>query len=461
MASWAIGSSLAALAGIMLVSVVGLDYYNLTFLVIAAFAAAMLGRLQSLPLTFVGALALGLFQSYAVGYGPQGQLLQGLQTSLPTFMLFVILIFVPQVRLRVGQVKGIVAANVPSGRRALNAAGGFAVVIMLIVPLLSATNTQRLGIALAYGVTMLSLVLLTGYGGYVSLAQLSFVGVGAAVVAKMNTTSPVAVVMAVVVAAAVGALVALPVLRLTGLYLALATLAFGQLMDKLVFQANFMFGFNGSVNAKRMSLFGITLGSPTGSSAAYVVLMAVVFAGVGIGILVLRRGPIGRLLIAMRDSQAACGTLGLNMRWFRVGLFSASAGIAGLAGAMLAGLRGSISAQDFQTFQSLLVLLLAVVAGVTTVSGAFLGGVLLMLLPVLQATFPSAAGLVFLVVGFGAIMLGRDPNGLANLFYRTVRTVAPQIPWLQRWQQDPAPVEPVQAELASITEGQVAGHGAA
>ena len=127
------------------------------------------------------------------------------------------------------------------------------------MPLLGATNTQRLGIALAYGISMLSLVLLTGYGGYVSLAQLSFVGVGAAVVAKMNTTSPMAVVMAVVIAAAVGALVALPVLRLTGLYLALATLAFGQLMDKLVFQANFMFGFNGSLNAKRMSLFGITL----------------------------------------------------------------------------------------------------------------------------------------------------------------------------------------------------------
>jgi branched-chain amino acid transport system permease protein len=468
MASWATGSSLAGLAGIMLVSVVGLDYYNLTFLVIAAFAAAMLGRLQSLPLTFLGALALGLFQSYAVGYGPQGQLLQGLQTSLPTLMLFVILIFVPQVRLRVGQVKGIVAANVPSARRALNAAGGFAVAIMLFVPLLDATNTQRLGIALAYGITMLSLVLLTGYGGYVSLAQLAFVGVGAATVAKMNTTSPFAVLMAVLIAAAVGALVALPVLRLTGLYLALATLAFGQLMDKLVFQANFMFGYNGSITAKRMSLFGITLGSPTGSSAAYVVLMAVVFTAVGLGILMLRRGPIGRLLIAMRDSQAACGTLGLNMRWFRVGLFSASAGIAGLAGALLAGLRGSVSALDFQTFSSLLVLLLAVVAGVTTITGAFLGGVMLMLLPVLQATFPSAAGLVFLVVGFGAIMLGRDPNGLANLFFRMVRTVAPRIPMLQRWQQAPdpegarPPSDLVQAEmLQSVTEGQVAGHGVA
>ena len=116
MLSWAIGSSLAALAGVLLVSTVGLDYYNLTFLVINSFAAAMLGRLSSLPLTYVGAIVLGLLIEYSRGYVHGGQLIEnGLQTSLPTVMLFAILIFVPQVRLRVGQVKGILAANVPSG----------------------------------------------------------------------------------------------------------------------------------------------------------------------------------------------------------------------------------------------------------------------------------------------------------------------------------------------------------
>ena len=116
MASWAIGSSLASLAGILLVSYVGLDYYQLTFLVINAFAAAMLGRLQSLPLTFVGAIVLGLGQAYVVGYLPTSNLLNGLQAALPAFLLFVVLIFVPQVRLRVGQIKGILAAPVPSDR---------------------------------------------------------------------------------------------------------------------------------------------------------------------------------------------------------------------------------------------------------------------------------------------------------------------------------------------------------
>jgi branched-chain amino acid transport system permease protein len=459
MLSWAIGSSLAALAGVLLVSTVGLDYYNLTFLVINSFAAAMLGRLSSLPLTYVGALVLGLLIEYSRGYVHGGQLIEnGLQTSLPTVMLFVILIFVPQVRLRVGQVKGILAANVPSGRRALSAAGGLLVVALVVLQFLDATNSQRFGIAIADGLAMLSLVLLTGYGGYVSLSQLTFVGIGAAVVAKMHTTSPLAIVFAVLIAAAVGAVVALPVLRLTGLYLALATLAFGQLMDKLVFQADFLFGYGGTLQAKRLSLLGYDFDS----TPAYVMLMVAVFAAVGLGILALRRGPIGRLLIAMRDSPAACGTLGLNQRWFRVALFSASAGVAGLAGGLLAGLNGIVSPADFQVLQSLPFLLVAVVAGVTSISGALVGGVLLMLLPVIQATIPSLSGLVFLVIGFGAVMLGRDPNGLVNLLFKGFRLAEPRLPLPARLRGLTAAAPAVDMSAPEpVVERQVAGHGVA
>jgi branched-chain amino acid transport system permease protein len=145
--------------------------------------------------------------------------------------------------------------------------------------------------------------------------------------------------------------------------------------------------------------------------------MAGFFVLMALALLLLRRGVLGRLLIAMRDSPAACGTLGLDLRWFRVGLFGLSAGMAGLAGALFAGLRGTIGAADFQLFNSLPLLLLAVVFGVTSVTGAALGGVGLMLLPVLQSSRPELAGLVFAVLGFGAVALGRDPNGLANLLF--------------------------------------------
>jgi branched-chain amino acid transport system permease protein len=462
MLSWAIGSSLAALAGVLLVARTGLDYYSLTFLVISSFAAAMLGRLSSLPLTYVGAIVLGLMVGYSQ-YVHGSQLIEtGLQSSLPTLMLFGILIFVPQVRLRVGQVKGILAANVPPARRAFAAAAGLVLLTVVVLPLLDVTNTQRFGIAMTYAIVMLSLVLLTGYGGYVSLSQFTFVGVGAAVACKMDTTSPMAIVLAVLISAAVGALVALPVLRLTGLYLALATLAFGQLMDNLVFQANFMFGFGGILHAKRVSLLGYDFDD----TSAYVFFMVVVFVLLGIGLLALRRGPVGRLLIALRDSPAACGTLGLNQRWFRVAVFSLSAGIAGLGGALLAGLNRFAAPQDFLTLQSLPLLLVAVVAGVTSVSGAFVGGMLLMLLPVIQATVPSLSGLVFLLIGGGAIMLGRDPNGLVNLFFRGIRLAQPRIPLPARLRPASAAAPSAVAvydadELDNIPESQVAGHGVA
>jgi branched-chain amino acid transport system permease protein len=454
MASWAIGSSLAALAGILLVSVVQLNYYDLTFLVINAFAAAMFGRLQSLPLTYVGAIVLGLGQTYVGGYLPTSNLLIGFRDALPTIVLFIVLIFVPQVRLRVGQIKGILAAPVPSRRRSWETAVVLVIGCTVLAQLLSETNLLRFGNALAFAIVMLSLVLLTGYGGYVSLAQLSFMGIGAAVVCKMDTSSPLALVLAALIAAAVGAIVALPVLRLTGLYLALATFAFAQLMDKLVFQADFMFGFNGSLNAQRTAIFGLHFDS----TASYIFLMSLVFALISVGLLVLRRGPVGRVLIAMRDSPAACGTLGLNQRWFRVALFSVSAGIAGVGGGLYAGLRGTVSTLDFQALSGLLLLLLAVVCGVTSMTGALLGGVLLMLLPVLQSQFPTLGGLEFLIIGIGAVSLGRDPNGLANLIFGAGRSIIRRVGGRDAaGTRAEAHAEPVRHD----SEQQVVGHGVA
>jgi len=411
--SWAIGISLAALAGILLTPVIGLSYFDLTLLVINAYAAAMLGRLTSLPWTFVGAMGLGILQSFAVAYLPTEGALAGLRAVVPALFLFGVIIAMPQAQLRIGQVKGIVSAPLPSMSRTLACGAGLLAVVAVLASAMSDANLLLAGTAATYAMVMLSLVLLTGYGGHVSLAQFTFAGVGALAYAKLDEPNLYGLLMSALIAAGVGALVALPVLRLTGLYLALSTLAFGVLMDKLVFQAGFAFGFNGTLTAQRLSLLGTSISSTSG----YVVVMAAFFVLMAIALLLLRRGVLGRLLIAMRDSPAACGTLGLDLRWFRVGLFGLSAGMAGLAGALFAGLRGTVGAADFQLFNSLPLLLLAVVFGVTSVTGAALGGIGLMLLPVLQSSRPELAGLVFAVLGFGAVALGRDPNGLANLLF--------------------------------------------
>lgn len=415
--SWAIGVSLAALAGVLLVSQVGLDYYALTLLVINAYAAAMLGRLQSLPMTFAGAMALGLATSYASGYLPTEGTLNSVRNVIPALFLFLVIVLMPQAQLRIGQVKGIVSAPLPSTARSLGWGAALLLAVALVASSFADSDLLLVGTAATYAMVMLSLVLLTGYGGHVSLAQLTFAGVGALAYAKLEEPNLYGLFLASVIAAGVGALVALPVLRLTGLYLALSTMAFAYLMDKMVFQADVAFGFNGTLPAERMSVLGATISSTGG----YVVLMAVFFVLTALALLLLRRGPVGRLLVAMRDSPAACGTLGLDLRWFRVALFGLSAGMAGMAGALYAGLRQTVGAADFQFFNSLPLLLLAVVFGVTSVTGATLGGIGLMLLPVMQSDHPSIAGLIFAVIGFGAVAAGRDPNGLANHLFRLGR----------------------------------------
>ncbi|WP_372728919.1 inner-membrane translocator [Nocardioides sp.] len=443
--AWAIGISLAALAGILLTPYIGLNYYDLTLLVINAYAAAMLGKLKSLPLTFVGAMGLGILQSFAVAYLPSQGSLAGVRAVVPALFLFAVIVLMPQAQLRIGQVKGIVSAPQPSARQAFGWGAALLVLVALMSTSMSTGNLLLVGTAATYAMVMLSLVLLTGYGGHVSLAQFTFAGVGALAYAKLDSPTLFGLAMAALIAAGVGALVALPVLRLTGLYLALSTLAFGVLMDKMIFQADYAFGFNGTLEARRLSVFGRAIESTGG----YVLVMVVFFVLMAFGLLALRRGTLGRLLIAMRDSPAACTTLGLNMRWFRVGLFGLSAGMAGLAGALFAGLRGTIGANDFQFFNSLPLLLLAVVFGVTSVTGATLGGIGLMLLPVTQSAQPEIAGLIFAILGFGAVALGRDPNGLANLLFglghrldrRFGLRAAVRIPSRSRNSEDPGAVE--------------------
>jgi branched-chain amino acid transport system permease protein len=414
--AWAVGTSLAALAGILLTPVIGLQYYDLTLLVISAYAAAMLGKLTSLPMTYVGAMALGLAQSYVVGYLqyiPFGNDITGLPAVIPTVFLVIVLVLLPQAPLRIGQVKGLVSAPVPSFGKAGIWGGGLVLLSMALAFGLADSDLLLVGTAATYGIVMLSLVLLTGYGGHVSLAQFTFAGVGAVAYSRLDQPNLFGLVLAALIAAAVGAIVAIPVLRLTGLYLALATLGFAQLMDKLVFQTSLAYNIGNPLSAERLSVLGLKF-SGTGE---YTVLMTVFLVLIAIGVIAVRRGRLGRMLVAARDSQAACGTLGLDLRWMRIGLFAASAGIAGLGGALYAGLRGTTVSADFMYFQSLLLLAMAVIWGVTSVTGAVLGGIFMMYLPVAQSDHPSIAGLLFVLLGVGAVIVGRDPNGLANKLF--------------------------------------------
>ncbi|WP_241684210.1 ATP-binding cassette domain-containing protein [Actinomadura sp. J1-007] len=254
--------------------------------------------------------------------------------------------------------------------RALAGAAGVVAAAGALAAALPAGQVRVVALGLVFGIVALSTVLLTGCGGQISLAQLGVAGVGAVAAARMGGGSPAALVAASGAAAVAGALAAPAAPRLNGLRLAFATLAFGALMEAAVFRTGLAFGRDGALEAHGLSVAGLRLGSERG----YLVLSAVVFAVVGTALAALRRGPYGRLVLALRDSPAACAALGLNVRLARVALFAVAAGIAGLAGALLGGLRGNVSASGFSALGGLALLLLAVACGATSVTGAAIGG---------------------------------------------------------------------------------------
>ena len=407
--SWALGSSLAALAGILLAPVLQLNVQALTLLVVNAYAAAMVGRLRSVPLTFVGAMVLGLIESYAVGYLPSDGIFTNLRVAMPTLMLFVALLLIPEGRVRPGA--AIVAKMPPLAglSRSVYGAAGLVAAAGLFALVADEATLSRVAPGLALGLVALSLVPLTGWAGQVSLCQMTFAGLGAfAMVQFAPGGSVVGLLAAVAIAVPVGALVALPALRLRGLYLALATLAFAVLMDNMFFVRQDVFGELGAVGVERLRVGGVSFAG----ERAYFVLLATVFGLIAVGLLALRRGSFGRRLSALRDSPTACTMMGLDTTVTKLQVFALSSAIAAVGGALLAGLRQTATAADYTMFSSLPVVLLAVLGGITAVSGALVGGLVLAVFPVLADEITWLESLAFLGPGIIGITLARRPDGL-------------------------------------------------
>ena len=445
--SWALGSSLAALSGILIAYTTGsLAVLPLTLLVLNAYAAAIVGRLVSLPMTFLGAVILGLIQAYAVGYMPENpdwlpdgiDVVTSLRVAIPVIMLFVVLLVLPQAPLRAhGIVRIRESVPKPTVRGSFIAAGLLVLVAAALSMLLETSDLLSWGKAFAFALIMLSLVPLTGYGGQISLAQMAFAGLGAWSMAVWGGDgNPLGLLAAFVLPAIVGGLVALPALRLRGIYLALSTLAFAVFMDRAVFNQEKMFP-SGSRAVDRLQ-FG-----PVGfeSDRAYFVLLAVVFALAGLGVVWLRLGPFGRRLQAMKDSPAACATLGMNLTVTKFQVFALSAGIAGVGGAMLGGLQKGVSVTQFDALQSLPILLMAAAGGIAMVSGALAGGVFYASFPIISDAIPSLADLLLIAPGLIGISLGRNPNGAVSDIVMRAQGLRAQLS--ARAGDEELPIEPV------------------
>lgn len=452
--AWFLGTELAVLAGILIGAGTALEPIALTFFVVNAYGAAVFGKLKSLPLTFVGGIVLGLAYIWGRSFTfPRNDWPVDLFTAarwaklaaaLPAVFLFLALLALPQARLTVGRVVGRRSPTPPTLVRSIVYAVVGLAAAAAFINVLSPTYHSDAIRAMVIATLMLSLVVLTGYSGQVSLAQYLFLALGTWAASEVGGgTSVVSAVAAAAVAIPIGALAALPALRLQGLYLALATFGFAALAQDILLGDQELYGAEARL-IDRLDLFGISFEG----DKMFFFLCATVFAAVAVGVLAIRRGALGRRLAAVRDSQAACATLGLDTRRTKLLVFCLSAAIAGLAGWLFGGLNGTVSAEAVSKENSIILFLFAMVGGVTSILGAVLGGTLFALLPLVEAKWPDLAGIPFVLVAAVAVGLGRQPNGLAGIVY-------------ERWERlrrprEPAALAPPPApvEAADVTEVQ-------
>jgi branched-chain amino acid transport system permease protein len=232
---------------------------------------------------------------------------------------------------------------------------------------------------------------------------MTFAGLGAFFMGKTAGGGSLAgLAAAVVLPALLGGVLAVIVLRLRGLYLALATLAFAYAMDSLFF--NHLLGFGGILAVGRFAAH---------SQRGFFMEVAVLFAATAVGVLALRRGSFGRQLAAVNDSEVACASLGMNIVGTKVAVFTLAAAIAGLGGALYGGWQAQVGPSDFAMLTSLILLLLITLGGIDTVAGAFAAAFLGAFRPIVEQHIHTA-GITFLLVGVGAVTLGYNPGGFAG-----------------------------------------------
>jgi branched-chain amino acid transport system permease protein len=429
--AWALGSSMAAIAGILLAPSVGLRVDVLTLFIVDAFAAAIIGRLRSLPWTFVGGLVIGVTQSFTLNFLQWGGRWGTASIAIPAVILFIALLALPEARLEVGRlIPRHRVPKLPDIRRSVVGMVALVIGVWFLAHFggLDTTNLRRLTLALITALIMLSLVPLTGWAGQISLAQITFVGVGAFAMAEaagdarslLGPGNPLGLLVAAAAAVPFGVLMALPALRLQGLYLALASMAFAVMAIPLFFSQPEILGTEGrSLVTPR--LLGVDFDRP----ANFVVLAAVLFALVGLFVVWLRRGRFGRRLVALRDSPAASATIGVDLAWTKLVVFALAAAIAGFAGGLLGTFRGTVGSTDFAMLLGIPFLLLLVVGGVGTVSGALIGGVSTVLLLIVQdevtfVVFGVSVLVALTRIGPGLAALGasRNPEGIAAQLQR-------------------------------------------
>ena len=412
--AWMIGSSFACAAGVLLAPLLAqIDGITLTFMVVTAFGAAAIGAFTNIPLTYLGGLAIGIAQALCTKYISDG-FWTGLAPALPFLVLFVVLLVMPKRKL----VEHQSTARITTGRRApwpVQAVLGVAtIVVLLLAPSLFPDAITNWTTGLCYLMVFLSLGLLVRTSGQVSLAHVSFMAIGVCAMSYLVNEQGLnwwlALLLSGAVAIPVGALLAIPAIRLSGLYLALATFGFGILLQFMFYTEDFMFGSFGA---------GLMIPRPSAgfeSDRSFYYLMVALAVVTAVAMLVITRSRLGRLLRSMTDSPTGLSTAGASINVTRVLVFCLSAFIASVAGALHGATVTFVSGDSYQPILSLILFVTVVVSIGRDPWYAVIAAFVVFVFPSLPLVFtqgPNIGGYITIAIGLLALFIGFRPAMVA------------------------------------------------
>jgi branched-chain amino acid transport system permease protein len=298
-----------------------------------------------------------------------------------------------------------------------------AIIICLAAPPVLASDKNLLNIAILVGIyytVCIGLSLIFGLGGQLSLAQAAFYGIGAYTSALLSSKLHVPVVVgfvaAIVVSGIIGWLLAAPILRLRTVYLAMATLAFGEILITIIREnRDITGGSTGIINLPAPSIFGYVFDTP---ARYYYLVWVVAFAATAIAHNIMR-SRIGLGLRALADTEIGAASCGVDVARYKTWMFTLGAIFAGTAGALYVHYLSFISPDSFGVDFSILMVMILALGGKDTLLGAFLGAVVVTVLPIMLSGYESYSELIFGILFLAVVMF--LPRGIAGAVNDAVR----------------------------------------
>jgi ABC-type branched-subunit amino acid transport system permease subunit len=440
--AWGLGGAVSGLAGVLVAPLLGgLNTTNLVIFTVQALAAALVGRLSSLPLTFAGGLVLGMLQPVVKQALAPFPSIKGVEELTALVVVLLALLVMRRGGRRDAATDGLVPVSLrplPTGRVAVAAVAGVLLVggaLPLLVDDVGNVSRYNLTQVAVWGTATLSLVLLVGVVGQVSVCQAVFMGCGAygaGIATGHGVPFLLALPLGGLLAAGVAALVGLPAIRLAPLELAIATLSLSFTADRFLYSWPPLASDNGKREVARPGFANLDPGHLGAGNRAYAWLALAVFIVACFAVASLRRGRTGAALTALRSSEPATAAMGFSVVSVKLRGFATSGFLAGLAGALYAGLVSGASGAPFDFTRSITLLAYAVIIGIGSVPGAFFGGLVVTLSTLdfgattdvangrFTATVTALTGVILIAV------LAVAPDGIAGAVSRVLRRTPPE-----------------------------------